>query len=355
MNQNTNPLRINNNHSYQQYEALLGVFNANRLLVFPPPIINPNIMIGLLNNNTNQRINGCRLLRYFVSLQGQNVSSNIIGLVTSYLWKNANPNEKDDYVNLAAQLIKTYKIIGTCPRASGLENLVHIYGATRDYENGDYGIVMEYLNSGNLEKYLENNWESITWREKLGILKDAAHGLLKLHDAGLIHGDLHTRNVMISTNLYDHPTGYLGDFGLCRTDESNESNSRIQKNVIPYMAPELLLGEGYTKKADIYSFGLIMYQVATNTRPERYRHYKHRLANDILNGRRPGFNRDLMPHCYESLMRNCWSNGKRNRPKAETLYARFCEWEENYYKRNSPFKNFRLQRVEPSGNGNGYF
>ncbi|CAG8662337.1 18425_t:CDS:2 [Rhizophagus irregularis] len=79
------------------------------------------------------------------------------------------------------------------------------------------------------------------------------------------------------------------------------------------------------------------------------------LANDILNGRRPGFNRDLMPHCYESLMRNCWSNGKRNRPKAETLYARFCEWEENYYKRNSPFKNFRLQRVEPSGNGNGYF
>ncbi|PKY19904.1 hypothetical protein RhiirB3_407500 [Rhizophagus irregularis] len=48
-------------------------------------------MIGLLNNNTNQRINGCRLLRYFVSLQGQNVSSNIIGLVTSYLWKNANP------------------------------------------------------------------------------------------------------------------------------------------------------------------------------------------------------------------------------------------------------------------------
>ncbi|CAB4378446.1 unnamed protein product [Rhizophagus irregularis] len=167
------------------------------------------------------------------------------------------------------ELIKTYKIIGTCPRASGLENLVHIYGATRDYENGNYGIVMEYLNSGNLEKYLENNWESITWKEKLGILKDAAH--------------------------------------------------------------------------------------ATNTRPERYRHYKHRLANDILNGRRPGFNRDLMPHCYESLMRNCWSNGKRNRPKAETLYARFCEWEENYYKRNSPFKNFRLQRVEPSGNGNGYF
>lgn len=103
MNQNT----INNNHSYQQYEALLGVFNANRLLVFPPPIINPYIIIGLLNNITNNRnisVNGCSLLRYFVSLQGQNVSSNIIGMVTSYLWKNANPNEKEDYVNLAAQV-----------------------------------------------------------------------------------------------------------------------------------------------------------------------------------------------------------------------------------------------------------
>jgi hypothetical protein len=110
MNQNMNILRLNNNHSYQ-YEALLGVFNANRLLAFPPPIMNPNVMIGLLNNNNanqrNQRnvsVNGCRLLRYFVSLQGRTFSSNIIGLVTSYLWKNANPNEKEDYVNLAEQV-----------------------------------------------------------------------------------------------------------------------------------------------------------------------------------------------------------------------------------------------------------
>ncbi|RIA94688.1 kinase-like domain-containing protein [Glomus cerebriforme] len=301
------------------------------------------------------------------------ISRGGIGEIYSAIWKDGPPKSVDIFDRLYNregkciivvkyfknnkeffnELIKIYKMIVACSRASGLENLTRIYGVTRNDENENYGIVMKYLNSGSLEKYLEDNWEIITWKKKLGILKDTAHGLLKLHDAGLIHGDLHTRNIMISTNLYDqHPTGYIGDFGLCRTDESIDSKQL--RNVIPYMAPELLSGEKYTKKADIYSFGLIMYQVATNTRPDRYRHYKRDLANDILNGRRPGFVRDLMPRCYENLMRNCWNNEKRSRPKTETLYAKFCEWEENYYELNSPFKNFRLQRIEPSGYCNGY-
>ncbi|RIA94687.1 hypothetical protein C1645_873245 [Glomus cerebriforme] len=93
------------NHNYQQ---LFEVLNANRTLVFPPPIMDPNIMVELLNNGRNimnrRSFNGCRLLRYFVSLQGQDVGQIVIGLVTSHLWKNATLNEKADYKNLADQV-----------------------------------------------------------------------------------------------------------------------------------------------------------------------------------------------------------------------------------------------------------
>ncbi|CAI2167782.1 11848_t:CDS:2 [Funneliformis geosporum] len=231
----------------------------------------------------------------------------------------------DEFVNI-------FKMIEACTRASG-------------NEKNQFGIVMQYINAGNLENYLEDNWRTITWKEKLGILKDIAHGLSNLHNAELIHGDINTRNVFVSKDI--RSTGYIGDFGYCGVDEPN---ARTQRRVIPFIAPELLLGKTYTKKADIYSFGLIMYQVATNTRPKRYRGNNRNFERDILNGFRPGFDKELMPHGYASLMRNCWNSDRKNRPKAENLYKKFCEWEDTFYEPDSPFRMFRFQKVEPSYN-----
>jgi serine/threonine protein kinase len=207
---------------------------------------------------------------------------------------------------------------------------------------------MQYASEGNLDSFLKNNWRYISWEVKLRILKDIAFGLKNLHDAGLIHGDLHCNNIMITREqLNDTITAYIGDFGFTRSEERYTNRTQIV-GVIPFIAPEVLAGRRYTKKADIFSLGVLMYQIACNKKPFFDQNHNSRLATSMYEGLRPQFNRNLMPLCYETLMRNCWNYSQRSRPKSEKLYEKFSEWESNINERDSPFEQCRLLIVPPS-------
>src|ERR1041384_1081928 len=108
-NNNFNSLTLN-----QQYTFLLNLLTSNRLLIFPPPIVDPNIIFRRLRcfnrrNPRNKSVNGCRLLRHFIYMQGRNinpaiVNSTVIGRVANEFWKTATQNEKADYINLSNQV-----------------------------------------------------------------------------------------------------------------------------------------------------------------------------------------------------------------------------------------------------------
>ncbi len=225
-------------------------------------------------------------------------------------------------------------------------NLIRVYGVTKGL-NGNYGIVMQYATEGSLDSFLRNNWRYISWEDKLGILKDIAFGLKNLHDAGLIHGDLHCNNIMITRDRINLSiTAYIGDFGFTRLEERCTYRMQIV-GIIPFIAPEVLVGKKYTKKADIFSLGVLMYQIACNKRPFFDKNHNFQLAKSMYEGLRPPFNRGLMPLCYENLMRNCWNYSQRSRPKAEKLYERFDEWKRNINERNSPFQPYKLAVPPP--------
>ncbi|POG68733.1 kinase-like domain-containing protein [Rhizophagus irregularis DAOM 181602=DAOM 197198] len=250
----------------------------------------------------------------------------------------------DSITEFMKELIHNHKMIEACSSASGFGNLIHVYGVTRGL-NGNYGIVMQYASEGSLDSFLKNNWRYISWEIKLGILKDIARGLKNLHDAGLIHGDLHCNNIMITRDRVNYSiTAYIGDFGFTRSEERYTNRTQIV-GVIPFIAPEVLAGKKYTKKADIFSFGVLMYQIVCNKKPFFDQNHNFRLARSIYEGLRPQFNRDLMPICYETLMRNCWNYCQRSRPKSEKLYEKFSEWESSVYERDSPFEQYRLIAV----------
>ena len=91
--------------------------------------------------------------------------------------------------------------------------------------------------------------------DKYQNLYEIASSLSALHKCNLVHGDLHSGNIL----FYEHNICYISDFGLSRpayqsinSDDSNESYG-----VLPYIAPEVLHGELYTKAADIWSKILI--------------------------------------------------------------------------------------------------
>jgi serine/threonine protein kinase len=107
---------------------------------------------------------------------------------------------------------------------------------------------------------------------------------------------------------------YISDMGLCG-EVSNIDGTKIY-GVMPYVAPEVLKGNPYTQAADIYSFGMIMYFVATGKQPFANCAHDNILALKICNGIRPEINELEAPKCYIDLMKRCWDSNQDNGPNA---------------------------------------
>ena len=86
----------------------------------------------------------------------------------------------------------------------------------------------------------------------------------------------------------------------------------------------MLSGKPYTKKSDIYSFGMIMWEHTTGKKPFHDRPHDHHLISDILKGERPQITDDT-PKFYTELMKKCWDHNPENRPTAMEIC--YCLWE----------------------------
>src|SRR2546429_5825787 len=88
---------------------------------------------------------------------------------------------------------------------------------------------------------------------------------------------------------------------------------------MPYVAPEVLRGNPYTQAADVYSFGMVMYFVATGRQPFADRAHDQYLALSICNGIRPEITEKEAPKCYIDLVKKCWDPDPDNRPNATEI------------------------------------
>src|SRR6185436_19717759 len=143
--------------------------------------------------------------------------------------------------------------------------------------------VMQYANNGSLLSYLDQNINKLTWMMKLRQLNDIADYLSNIHHAGLVHCDLHSGNIVLHHDNESEIRLFICDLGLSRSANSRESNSTV-RGVLPFIAPEVFHTCKFTQKSDIYSFGIIMYLVATGEPPFRDRQFDRNLAHDIMGG-----------------------------------------------------------------------
>ena len=123
---------------------------------------------------------------------------------------------------------------------------------------------MQYANNGSLSSYLDKNINKMTWKMKLMCLNDIADYLNTIHAKGLIHCDLHGRNIVLHNHNTYEMKSFICGLGLSRSVNSQESTSNI-RGVLPFyfVAPEVFHTRKFTQKSDIYSFGIIVYLIAT--------------------------------------------------------------------------------------------
>jgi serine/threonine protein kinase len=124
----------------------------------------------------------------------------------------------------------------------------------------------------------------------------------------MAHRDFHPGNILIINE--DWPC--ISYIGSCEVTDETKIHG-----VMPYVAPEIFKGKPYTQAADIYSFGMIMYFVATGKQPFAEYAHDETLVLKICNGIRPETN---APKCYIDLMKKCLDSNPENRPNITKIF-----------------------------------
>lgn len=149
-------------------------------------------------------------------------------------------------------------------------NIVRILGYCMS--GPDRVLIYEFLEKGSLDYWLHENDASaasspLSWSTRVNIAHGVAKGLAYLHGLPkpIIHRDIKSSNVLLDSNFVAH----IADFGLARRMEESRSHVSTQvAGTMGYMPPEYWEGNtAATVKADVYSFGILMLEMATQRRP----------------------------------------------------------------------------------------
>ncbi|KAL2589817.1 hypothetical protein AAZV13_13G253100 [Glycine max] len=126
-------------------------------------------------------------------------------------------------------------------------------------------MVTEYMELGSLYylMHLSGQKKKLNWRRRLRMLRDICKGLMCIHRMKVVHRDLKSANCLVNK----HWTVKICDFGLSRIMTESPMRDSSSAGTPEWMAPELIRNEPFTEKCDIFSLGVIMWELCTLNRP----------------------------------------------------------------------------------------
>jgi len=219
-----------------------------------------------------------------------------------------------------------------------LRYLNKYYGITQNPITGDFIIIMKYYKSGSLKDYITKNFYNIKWIEKLKILRRIVVGLNHLHNQKIIHRDFHSGNILYE-NEWDV---VISDLGISKSSIDND-NDEIY-GVISYMAPEILQGKEYTMASDIYSFGMIMWELITGRMPFWNQNNDIELLIKICKNFRPPIIKNT-PKYYIELMQECWDSDPNKRPTTTYIFEKLIKIEK--FEEENPTEIIKSSNIGP--------
>ena len=211
-------------------------------------------------------------------------------------------------------------------------NIVMFLGVMLDGRNGaseaTAGLVMELCPKGSVYGLLRQDEYSLDWSLLFRMLLDSARGMNFLHSMSppIIHRDLKSLNLLVDADWRCK----VSDFGLSKLRSQQggsviSENERVIAGSYHWMAPEIFKGHEHTQASDVYSFGIVLYEILSHSLP-----YENLSAEAVpfvvQSGKRPTDYVPL-PHTNEQLlelaevMKSCWAQNPHDRPTFGSVMA----------------------------------
>ncbi|RHZ61675.1 hypothetical protein Glove_346g84 [Diversispora epigaea] len=215
--------------------------------------------------------------------------------------------------NVDSEFLKELKHTFQFDRNTGninIRNIIKCFGVTQDPQTKNYAFILDYAQDGDLHHFVYKNFEEFTWKKKIRYLHRITEGIKRIHKKKIIHRDLHSGNILVDDRWRWNIA--ISDLGFSQPASNGSKKSQIY-GIIPYTAPELFRDQPYSYASDIYSFGMIMWELTSGHRPFHDQEHGPKLISDILDGKRPEITKDT-PECWANLMKRCWHPDPSQRP-----------------------------------------
>jgi len=181
-------------------------------------------------------------------------------------------------------------------------------------------ILTEFMAKGNLRNVLQYE-PNVPWRTKIKMAVDAAEGMHYLHSIKppVVHRDLKSLNLLVAQDY----TVKVSDFGLSKVTSGFSLNSKVGS--LNWCAPEVLLKSSpYTSKGDVYSYGMVLWELLSH-QPPFFNMHPLQIVRSIDKGELPTIPAGTPPN-FERLIQDCWNSEPKFRPDFNIILVRLKEF-----------------------------
>uniref|UniRef100_A0A673L8F0 receptor protein-tyrosine kinase n=1 Tax=Sinocyclocheilus rhinocerous TaxID=307959 RepID=A0A673L8F0_9TELE len=198
-------------------------------------------------------------------------------------------------------------------------NIIHLEGIIT--ASCPVMILTEFMENGALDSFLRLNDGQFTPIQLVGMLRGIASGMKYLSEMSYVHRDLAARNILVNSNLVCK----VSDFGLSRFLQENSSDPTYTSSLggkipIRWTAPEAIAFRKFTSASDVWSYGIVMWEVMSfGERP-----YWDMSNQDVINAIEQDYRLPPPPDCpthLHQLMLDCWQKERTARPRFSNIVS----------------------------------
>ncbi|CAN0184565.1 unnamed protein product, partial [Ectocarpus sp. 8 AP-2014] len=267
-----------------------------------------------LRNDERAELTGWAEIDYGADLdfEGSNIlGSGAFGEVRTAKWNGANVAVKHLLVHgIHSDIVRALRKEVRLHSSLHFDHVVQLYAASTIPPH--LCLVIELASGGSLWDYLHSSSEPLSHALQTAFLYDIALGMSFLHTKGILHRDLKSANVL----MFENRRLKLCDFGLSKVKTEASSRSKTGPvGTAQWMSPEEMDESPANERTDVYSFGIVCFEVVTQTEP--FKGLKQTLVIRAVadKGKRPEIpegasaSPDVVP-----LMEQCWTQEPKDRP-----------------------------------------